>query len=104
MTIGAGRTPRITLSRTGAAALTILPSAGKIILPRLAAPYAQVAELADALDSGSSARKGVEVRVLSWAPWIPWPRNCCADKRRGRLSKSRGCPRHAWLCVQGPHV
>jgi acetyl esterase/lipase len=31
---------------------------------------AQVAELADALDSGSSARKGVEVRILSWAPYI----------------------------------
>ncbi len=29
---------------------------------------AQVAELADALDSGSSGRKVVEVRVLSWAP------------------------------------
>ena len=29
---------------------------------------AQVAELADALDSGSSTRKGVEVRILSWAP------------------------------------
>ena len=32
------------------------------------APGAQVAELADALDSGSSGRKVVEVRVLSWAP------------------------------------
>ncbi len=30
--------------------------------------YAQVAELADALDSGSSAGNGVEVRILSWAP------------------------------------
>jgi hypothetical protein len=29
---------------------------------------AQVAELADALASGASSRKGVEVRVLSWAP------------------------------------
>ena len=29
---------------------------------------AQVAELVDALGSGPSARKGVEVRVLSWAP------------------------------------
>ena len=28
---------------------------------------AQVAELADALDSGSSAGNGVEVRILSWA-------------------------------------
>jgi hypothetical protein len=32
--------------------------------------HAQVAELADALDSGSSGRKVVEVRVLSWAPNI----------------------------------
>ena len=30
--------------------------------------YALMAELADALDSGSSARKGVEVRVLLSAP------------------------------------
>jgi hypothetical protein len=28
-----------------------------------------VAELADALASGASSRKGVEVRVLSWAPF-----------------------------------
>ena len=37
----------------------------------LAAPsivYAEVAELADALHSGCSARQGVEVRVLSSAP------------------------------------
>jgi hypothetical protein len=37
---------------------------------------AQVAELADALDSGSSDRKVVEVRVLSWAPIMrkwQWP-------------------------------
>ena len=33
---------------------------------------AQVAELVDALGSGPSACKGVEVRVLSWAPsYIP---------------------------------
>jgi len=30
--------------------------------------YAAVAKLADALDSGSSARKGMEVQVLSAAP------------------------------------
>ena len=30
---------------------------------------AQVAELVDALASGASARKGVEVRVFSWAPF-----------------------------------
>lgn len=28
-----------------------------------------MAELADALASGASSRKGVEVRVLSWAPY-----------------------------------
>jgi hypothetical protein len=32
------------------------------------APYADVAELVDALASGASARKGVEVQVLSSAP------------------------------------
>src|SRR5271157_504618 len=32
---------------------------------------AQVAELADALASGASGRKVVEVRVLSWAPFLP---------------------------------
>ncbi len=31
-------------------------------------PYAQVAELVDALASGASGRKVVEVRVFSWAP------------------------------------
>ena len=31
-------------------------------------PYAQVAELVDALASGASNRKVVEVQVLSWAP------------------------------------
>src|SRR6202008_4900280 len=35
-----------------------------------AAGNAQVAELADALASGASGRKVVEVRVLSWAPFI----------------------------------
>ena len=33
--------------------------------------YAEVAELVDAHDSGSCARKGVEVQVLSSAPVIP---------------------------------
>jgi hypothetical protein len=31
-------------------------------------PRAQMAELVDALRSGRSSRKGVEVRVLFWAP------------------------------------
>ncbi len=33
-------------------------------------PRAQMAELVDALRSGRSSRKGVEVRVLFWAPFI----------------------------------
>jgi len=50
-----------------------------MVRPRgFAARNAQVAELADALASGASSRKGVEVRVLSWAPLqmkrvTPWP-------------------------------
>jgi hypothetical protein len=31
--------------------------------------YAQMAELVDALASGASIRKDVEVRVLFWAPF-----------------------------------
>ncbi len=31
---------------------------------------AQVVELVDALASGASGRKAVEVRVLSWAPFL----------------------------------
>ena len=31
-------------------------------------PAAQVVKLVDTLASGASARKGVEVQVLSWAP------------------------------------
>jgi hypothetical protein len=31
---------------------------------------AQVVKLVDTLASGASARKGVEVQVLSWAPFI----------------------------------
>lgn len=33
--------------------------------------YAEVAELADALDSGSSARKGVRVQIPASAPPLP---------------------------------
>src|SRR5271157_1305504 len=63
---------------------------------------AQVAELADALASGASGRKVVEVRVLSWAPFssarnspppnfllractpklIPQPYRCTAERTR----------------------
>src|SRR6218665_3570281 len=43
-------------------------------LPRRGArlPRAQMAELVDAPASGAGARKGVEVRVLFWAP-LPHP-------------------------------
>src|SRR4026207_529948 len=40
----------------------------------LKGPQAQVAELVDALASGASARKGVEVRVFSWAPIVRYKR------------------------------
>ena len=54
-------------------------SSTKVVLRRLEARfasrierqffcYAQVAKLVDALASGASPRKGVEVQVLSWAP------------------------------------
>ena len=33
--------------------------------------FAQVVKLVDTLASGASARKGVEVQVLSWAPLMP---------------------------------
>jgi hypothetical protein len=58
-------TPRVRRNR---GALTFSGAAGRIILLRFTAHCAQVAELADALDSGSSAGNGVEVRILSWAP------------------------------------
>jgi hypothetical protein len=54
--------------RFNAVALTKPKPACTILVPRNAAECARVAELADALDSGSSGRKAVEVRVLSRAP------------------------------------
>ncbi len=59
---GVGTEPQPTRSFR---ALPLAPVAG---LAQAVSPAAQVAKLVDALDSGSSARKGVEVRVLSWAP------------------------------------
>ena len=48
------------------AALTGLEAAVRgALLPR-----AQMAELVDAPASGAGARKGVEVRVLFWAPFV----------------------------------
>src|SRR5262252_6893461 len=41
--------------------------------PELVREPAQVAELVDALVSGTSAFTGVEVRVLSWAPCLKAP-------------------------------
>ncbi len=47
--------------------MTCVDSGGYRAYLRMSAE-AQVAELVDALDSGSSGRKLVEVRVFSWAP------------------------------------
>jgi hypothetical protein len=43
-----------------------------------------VAELADALASGASGRKVVEVRVLSWAPHTPTQRDSRLLRGRDR--------------------
>ena len=51
-------------------ALTI-PNLNAIISTVAADIYAGVAELADALDSGSNGRKAVQVQVLSPAPKKP---------------------------------
>ena len=52
-----------------------MPLSSGTAMPRRAKAHAnilkrcaEVAELVDAHDSGSCARKGVEVRVFSWAP------------------------------------
>ena len=58
------------LRRRPGAALTNPKANGNMDLPRFSARIAQVAELADALASGASGRKVVEVRVLSWAPFL----------------------------------
>jgi hypothetical protein len=60
LTAGALIKPAVTLTKVDAACT--------ILVPRSPAVSARVAELADALDSGSSGRKAVEVRVLSRAP------------------------------------
>ena len=47
---------------------------GRLRTPRgdiFSSLYAEVAKLADALDSGSSARKGVRVQIPASAPPIP---------------------------------
>ena len=49
--------------QSGLTRMALLPENG-VAPPKCA----DVAELADALDSGSSSRKGVEVQVLSSAP------------------------------------
>ena len=53
------------------------PSRSLAIL-RFALP-AQVVKLVDTLASGASARKGVEVQVLSWAPTIDAAPNLSAS-------------------------
>src|SRR5713101_8534110 len=72
-------TPRV---RRSLGALTFPGAAGRIILLRFTAHCAQVAELADALDSGSSAGNGVGVRIPPWAPCI------LRDLRRKRPRRS----------------
>ena len=54
--------------------LWYLPS--RVDFATMVVGYADVAELADAIDLGSIARKGVEVRVLSSAP-DQWPMGNC---------------------------
>ena len=63
----AGRAPEVPCERVD----KVCEPRAKCCWPRFTAFNAQVAELADALDSGSSAGNGVEVRILSWAPNIP---------------------------------
>src|SRR5580658_8141482 len=67
ITVGCAR-PRVNGTSPRRASLTNQGPRGNMVSPRIAARNAQVAELADALASGASSRKGVEVRVLSWAP------------------------------------
>jgi hypothetical protein len=52
---------------------------------------ADVAELADALDLGSSARKGVEVQVLSSAPLILQQLILYSRTRTTLAKKAGGC-------------
>src|SRR5690606_31371323 len=54
---------RIPTGRSSQLTAHAAPSKGRAL------PRAQVAELVDAPSSGGGARKGVEVRVLSWAPF-----------------------------------
>src|SRR6266851_1368089 len=77
-------TPRLLRSR---GALTFPGAAGRIILLRFTAHCAQVAELADALDSGSSAGNGVGVRIPPWAPSIP------KDAHQARRARTSDGPR-----------
>jgi hypothetical protein len=58
-------------SKESLGALTKKLAVGTMILPRFYLTRARVAELADALASGASDRKVVEVRVLSRAPISP---------------------------------
>ncbi len=55
-------------------AVGVLRGMGALRTPRgdiFSSLYAEVAKLADALDSGSSARKGVRVQIPASAPPIP---------------------------------
>src|SRR2546427_3867216 len=52
---------------------------------------AEVAELADALDSGSSARKGVRVQIPASAPYLTW------RDRSARLIRQQAVARQLYL-------
>src|SRR5206468_12884341 len=59
--------------------------------PFSASPFAEVAELADALDSGSSARKGVRVQIPASAPYLTW------RDRSARLIRQQAVARQLYL-------
>ena len=74
--------------------LTNKCSSRSLAIRRFALP-AQVVKLVDTLASGASARKGVEVQVLSWAPTSktiePTLRQCrlSGEKNKRTITASR---------------
>src|SRR5207302_8270225 len=76
------------------------------LLPRRSSGQAEVAELADALDSGSSARKGVGVRVPASAPSLL---SSCRDApldavRRSRSHNGDAANRKPWAAIPHPSL
>ena len=85
--------------------LTCILTAGKLrVLPEFSSGNnrekhrAEVAELVDALASGASARKGVEVRVFSWAPKL-LHRDAFAQELSKSFYKAKGirAKYHSWI-------